>query len=428
MAMAEKKGLGRLQSAWLDDYLRNNNKYDMGLEQGEWIGPAQRRYVDGLTNTPTNLDDENLITLLELFVKHKAPFVSLLGELNLMDYFDDDDKNPNEWYKALGVKPPQPGSVWLVYDYHGLSTAASYAVPALVRRSQLPPRRGPFGGIIAAPPLPPFKERARYVVVGVLRGMLEAVAAAHAAGLVHRSIGRNSFLLGSTGQDQREATSPYAVVVQRLRVVLADWGFSATVEEAARDKELGVRSRAFGLSAADPYAAGRGATAAAAFARAEDLHALGLGCLAVLFTTLAEPATPTAPLPPTDDDSWQRLFSEIFEADMNTFREYCTNEEVWDGVVALLDVDDRAGWALLGDLLLARERVSDWFKGDEEGVESLVLCVSPLDDFRGRPRLIGSAFLCMSPTGHLGMGRHLFLDVPVADPAWGGALDARPSS
>ena len=66
--------------------------------------------------------------------------------------------------------------------------------------------------------------------------------------------------------------------------------------------------------------------------------------------------------------------------------------------------------------------------GGGEGVESLVLCVSPLDDFRGRPRLIGSAFLCMSPTGHLGMGRHLFLDVPVADPAWGGALDARPSS
>ena len=364
--MAEKKGLGRLQSAWLKDCLENDN--DMGVKQGEWIQPAERRYVDGLTNTPTNLDDENLITLLERLSSQKAPFVSLIGELNLMDYFDDEDADPNAWYKSLGVKPPQPGSVWLVYDYHGLNTAASYAVPPLVRRSQLPPRRGPFGGVIAEPPLPPFRERARYVVQGVLRGMLRAVATAHAAGVVHRSIGRTSFLLASTGQDKREATSPYAVVVARLRVVLVDWGFSATVEEAARDRELGSRARLFGLPQAG--ADDRAAAAAEAFARAEDLHALGLNFLAVLFTTLAQ-ATPTDPLPPTDDDSWQRLFSEIFEQDMARFREYCTNEEVWDDVVALLDSEEGAGWALLGELLLARESVSAWFKEDEERVESL---------------------------------------------------------
>ena len=88
----------------------------------------------------------------------------------------------------------------------------------------------------------------------------------------------------------------------------------------------------------------------------------------MLFTTLAEPETLTAPLPAADDDTWQRLFSEIFEKDMEAFRDYCDNEEVWESVVELLDRDEGAGWDLLGSLMLARERLSDWYR--EEGDES----------------------------------------------------------
>ncbi len=89
----------------------------------------------------------------------------------------------------------------------------------------------------------------------------------------------------------------------------------------------------------------------------------------MLFTTLAEPATLTAPMPATDDDTWQRLFSEIFEKDMEQFREYCANEDIWDGVVALLDKEDGAGWDLLGKLLLSRERLHDWYKDDDRGMD-----------------------------------------------------------
>jgi len=185
------------------------------------------------------------------------------------------------------------------------------------------------------------------------------------------------------GQDKREATSPYAVVKARLRVILSDWGFSATAEEATRDKEFGARSRTFGILGVDSYenqvaSDDRIDIIAQKFAMAEDLNALGLAFLAMLFTTLADPATPTAPMPPTDDDSWQRLFSEIFEKDMEQFREYCLNEDVWDSVVELLDGEDRAGWNLLGDLLLARERLSEWYNdnkgGDinDEGMDELV--------------------------------------------------------
>ena len=285
LASAEKRGIGILQSAWLKNYY--TNKKDDGklkeLEEGEWIERARRRYVDGLTNKSTNTDDENLITMLGLLSSQKAQFTSLLGELNLNDFYDDDDfastaNLRNEWYRSLGVQPPRPGSVWLIFDYHGLSTASAYAVPAMIKRSKLPPQRGIFGfGVVEAPPLPPFIDRARYMVRGVLLGMLSAVAEAHNAGVVHRSIGRNSFLLSSVGQDKREATSPYAVTTSRLRVVLSDWGFSATVGDAAREKELGVRSRMFGI----PVMVGgkapsdRVQAVAEEFAKAEDLHALG---------------------------------------------------------------------------------------------------------------------------------------------------------
>jgi len=94
--------------------------------------------------------------------------------------------------------------------------------------------------------------------------------------------------------------------------------------------------------------------------------------LAMLFTTLAEPATLTAPMPATDDDTWQRLFADIFEKNMEQFREYCENEEIWDSVVGLLDEKDGAGWALLGSLLSSRERLSAWYNDKERGLDDIV--------------------------------------------------------
>lgn len=377
LANDEKKSLGKLQSSWLKGYcISNNNQVLEQLENGEWTDAARKRYVDGLIDTPTTKDDEHLVTLLEcLSSKKGAPFTSILGEMNLNDYYDDEDVDPNEWYRTLGVKPPKPGSIWIVYDYHGLSTAASYAVPLMIQRSKLPPKRGMFGRVVEAPPLPPFKERGRYMIRGVLKGMLQAIATAHAADLVHRSIGKNSFILSSVGQDKREATSPYAVVVERLRVVLTDWGFSRDIREAVVEKEFAGRCRMFDIPTLDSYEyqramdTSRMEEAAAQFAKAEDLHACGFVFLSMLFTTLANPATLSAPLPATDDDTLQRLFSEIFEKDIDELREYYANEDVWSEVVSLLDMEERAGWELLGKMLLAREQVSDWYKNDEDGVE-----------------------------------------------------------
>ncbi|KAL7507431.1 hypothetical protein ACHAXN_004617 [Cyclotella atomus] len=398
LASNEKEGIGRIMSHWLENVLlANTGSKSSGssagsgtlqptdlleeLQTGDWIEAASSRYTDSITDTPTKADDQHLYTLLSTLTKYKAPFTSLLGEMNLNDYYDDPNLDPNEWYRSLGVKPPTPGSVWLIYDYHGLSTADSYCQPLIFQQSKRPPKRGVFGNIVQPPPLPPFKERARYVVQGVLKQMLTAVAETHEAGLVHKSLGRNSFILSSVGMDKREATSPYAVVVDRLRVVLSDWGFSQTIQDALEDEEFQRRAKSFGLDAEYDV------EAAEEFALAEDLHALGFVFLALLFTTLSEPATLSAPMPKTNDDTWQRLFTDLFQKDMNEFREYCSNEDVWESVVELLDREEGAGWNVLGELLLARENVSKWSKGeimdeDYELVSARTLLSSPFFQMR----------------------------------------------
>ncbi|KAL3804200.1 hypothetical protein HJC23_013719 [Cyclotella cryptica] len=243
------------------------------------------RYVDSLTITPTKQDDDNLLNLLAMLPKQKAPFTALLGEMNLNDYYDDPNMDPNELYEALGVTPPSPGSTWLVFDYHGLATASSYAVPMSIQESKLPPKRGVFGNIVPPPPSPPCKERARYMVQGILKQMLTAVARMKLA----------------VGQDKREAVSPYAGVVERLRVVLCDWGFSERLKDSVNDEEFRQRAKSFGIP--NGIDSKTNQDVAMKFSKVEDLHALGFVFLALLFTTLAEPATLLAPMPPTDDDT-----------------------------------------------------------------------------------------------------------------------------
>ena len=58
---------------------------------------------------------------------------------------------PNEFYRALGVPPPKPGAVWVVYEYAGLSTIQAYAVPGEIRRAKMPPKKGFFGNAVEPP-------------------------------------------------------------------------------------------------------------------------------------------------------------------------------------------------------------------------------------------------------------------------------------
>jgi hypothetical protein len=109
---------------------------------------------------------------------------------------------------------------------------------------------------------------------------------------------------------------------------------------------------------------------------AEDLHALGFVFLGLLLSTLPELPRLDAPMPATDEDTLQRLLGEIFDKDVNQFREYVEAEEVWSNLVDLLDENDGAGWTLLETLFLAREKAVE-NKGSLKVISARGLLANP---------------------------------------------------
>jgi len=346
LAKAEMKSIGRIQS----NLCALNSQQ---AKDGEWAKTASGR-AGGMQRQ----DNANLVKLVSLL--SETPYLGILGEVNLAEL--EDDMDPNEWYRALGVPGPKPGSVWVVYEYAGLSTAAQYARPALARLSSMPLQRGIFGNPLPPPSLPQWRDRANYVVKGIFKQALEAVADLHDEGIAHRSIGRTSIILSSVGADKTEASSPTATVVSRLKVKLADFGFSGSFEESTLDPAFCSRARGFGMSIRE----GEQSAAANAFAMAEDLHALGFVFLGLILTSLAETPTPEFKIPDTDDDTLQRQLGDIFNNDMDEFRDYADAEDVWSSTVKLLDQQNGAGWELLRTLCFARERAAEVGSKEED--------------------------------------------------------------
>lgn len=332
LAQAELDSIGTLQS----NLLKENNVESM-------VPTALAR------TTLTRQDDGNLCTLMNLL--KKVSFTGVLGEVNIADLLEDDfDKN--DWYRAFSVPPPKPDSIWIVYEYTGLSTVASYSVPAAIRVARMPVQKGLFGNVVAPPALPPFQERARYIRMGIIKQALEAVALLHETGITHQSIGKSSLVIGSVALDKNEAASPYSTNLNRIQMKLGDFGFSSFFEDSTKDEGFLSRARSFGLN----FKKGESSSATKGFAMAEDLHALGFCVLGLLLSALAQVPSPDYKLPDTDEDTLQRLLTDIFDKDMQQFRDYVEAEEIWGPLVELLDEKD--GWNFLEALLFARERAA----------------------------------------------------------------------
>jgi hypothetical protein len=131
-------------------------------------------------------------------------------------------------------------------------------------------------------------------------------------------------------------------------------GFSGLLEDSANDEEFILRARAFGLT----FRKGEKSLAVTNFAVSEDLHALGFVLLGLLLVSLAELPNAKAPMPATDEDTLQKLLSEIFAQDFQAFREYVEADDVWTNLVELLDEKDGAGWSVLETLFTAREKTA----------------------------------------------------------------------
>ena len=132
---------------------------------------------------------------------------------------------------------------------------------------------------------------------------------------------------------------------------ISDFGFAGLLEDSAKDQEFISRARSFGLS----FRTGDTSLVTTNFAMAEDLHALGFVFLGLLLVSLADLPNSLSPMPSTDEDTIQKLLTEIFNQDFQAFREYVEADEVWTKLVELLDEKDGAGWVVLETLFKARE-------------------------------------------------------------------------
>lgn len=259
------------------------------------------------------------------------------------------------------MPPPKPGAVWLVYEYTGVGASATrltLASPA-ARREALPRKKGFFGEPMEPPPLPSWSERADYVIKGIVGPALQAVAAAHEQGIVHRSLGVSSLLvLPRSTSDKSAALSPLWSTSKDTVVKFSDWGFSQQTDPdlLLQDEDFLRRARSFdiSLSKASP------SLLVVNFALAEDMHALGVAVVQLLLSTLVESTDPKIPLPTiaSNEDSFQRVWTDIYDQDMMAFRDYLRNED--DDIYALLVsyLDEKEGWQFLDALLNARERVA----------------------------------------------------------------------
>lgn len=278
------------------------------------------------------------------------------------------------------VEPPKPGAVWHVYEYTGVGASAMRLTQAspTTRWQNLPKGKGFFGNPIDPPALPAWSERAAYLMKGIVGPALKAIAETHAQGIVHRSLGVTSLLvLPRTMTDKAAALSPLWTNIRETVVKFSDWGFSERTDPdiLLQDDDFVRRARSFdiNLSKASPL------LLVVNFALAEDMHALGVAIVQLLLSTLAEPLDPNAPLPPiaSNEDSFQRVWTDIYDQDMAAFRDYLRNEDddIYKSLVSYLDEKD--GWQFLDALLNARERVAQ--KQQAESIVSVEqLLQSPL--------------------------------------------------
>lgn len=259
------------------------------------------------------------------------PFNDLLGFVPATDSFANEEFQ-KQWRLRFSVAPPSPQSQWLVFEWPGGfgNTLANWP-----NRQQAP---APSGGFFGSGDSPKARliRRSRFVRA-VMRQALLAVACAHQAGVVHRSLGAVSLAL--TTNDEREA--------QSVGVVLNDWGFATTLAQAVDDS---TRARARGFGAVSP-------TELARFVTGEDLYALAFVFLELcLRSSEALAGDSIAPAPyDADQTSIRRLLEDECGGDLLQLRDLIYQEQSWDFASLVLDEGIGAGWELLGLMLTSRD-------------------------------------------------------------------------
>jgi serine/threonine protein kinase len=255
------------------------------------------------------------------------PVATLLGSF-LTDESFNRTSFSQEWARRFPSTPlpPKPGAPFLVFLWEGNLTAGQF--PAALAA-------GTSAGGRLFDSLWPLASRRRTetYVRALMFKSLQALLYLHSAGLVHRSIGTSSLLVNTV--EDRMASS--------LEVKLRDFGFSKTMSALTGGEDLS-RARKAGASAP---------TDISKFFFAEDIYSLGYTFCELLFSSLID-LRGGGSFPDASQDRFKKTFEDTFELEIDSFRNYCLAEDAWAPAVNFLDGSQRAGWAILKEMLRSR--------------------------------------------------------------------------
>ena len=249
-----------------------------------------------------------------------VPVATLLGSF-ITDAAFDTPQFRASWASRfpMSPSPPAPGTPFLVFRWEGLQTGQSVAVAKEDVGNTLFNRFFPTNL---------YTRQSLFLRVFIARS-LSALQYLHTtAALVHRSLGLASIMVNTT--ELR--------LVSSLQVKLRDLGFAKPVSALISGDELARAREAGAISPAS----------IASFFFAEDIYALAYAFLEVIFSVFTRRVQ--------TQDSLKTLFEDTFELDIDRFREYCEQDPECADVVRFLDQAERGGWALLRDMLVAKER------------------------------------------------------------------------
>jgi len=303
-----------------------------------------------------------------------------------------------EWQQRFPRAPvPQAGNVWLAFRWDAFKPMSELAQTTSTKEKTFWDKLTMpvvWGVSLPAPPslalrAPPQDAATaqRYVYISNL--ILQSIASLvflHERGVVHRSLGSPSVSLSTYEAGEG----------QGLAVKLRDFGFASRI--ARLDDETLRAARNAGATAPSEIMA---------YLATEDIYALGYALAETIFSSLATKAdatraATTSPLmqqwlaqaaqdkeqlydaeddvstlgpvgvparergrasggkalpAPTDQGSLKKLMEDIYDADIvGSFRDYCTAEPAWEGVVDYLDQYDKAGWKLLQTMIMCRRQ------------------------------------------------------------------------
>lgn len=258
-------------------------------------------------------------------ISKNPPVVELLG------YFT---AGSSERAIASDIEPGDPPSsrndpveaVWVVQKWQDMAPLTLY------------PQTQQISGIGLGTLFGRSERSNRYNMLrAICRGLLNSLGYCHDRCVVHGSLGSGSFLL-STFNDKDW---------NRLIVKIDNFGFARYVQfsesSPSRDGENAEHAEAF-----------KGDTPLAIGCR-EDMKQLAVILLEVVLSSLAE----DGPSKSTDGEAVQRLLCDVYDWDVNRYKDYMMSVPEWHAASELLDEDEGAGWSLLRDLVDGNSRASD---------------------------------------------------------------------